>query len=684
MSTNHRRFSYNQAPLPVKISLPFTLVFCVFWMAGVVLVGQYFSWQLDNDRREQTAELKNLVERELERDLEGLRRSARLLANDELVVQGAANVDKPLLQQEILPSKAILDMDAIIVTDRDLNFLMDTRTLPYQDLDIQTQTAAELMKGGAGISTVVVSEDDKPPVMIGTAPIKDESGLAGGVILGSVLSGDRLQQINASIDEQLVVLADHHVVASTFPSDIPDTVYADINDFDWEEQGDLQRLVTLQDQSYLAQAIVLEGLGDEHFEVILLTSLAPLNKAKRALWLLISIPGIASALLLAGVGYWLAKRIARPIQEITEVALNVVKDDNFDLQAPVKSQDEIGALATSLNQLITWVGEYTDALEESAQTLETRVNERTQELSQALEKLQETQSQLIQTEKMSSLGQMVAGIAHEINNPISFIQGNIKPLDGYLTDLVELLETYQEEYPNPTEAVLDKREEVEVEFLVEDTTKILNSMKMGTQRVRDIIVSLRNFSRLDESAIKDVDLCEGLDSTLLILNHRIKSGVKIIKSYDELPLVRCSPAQINQVFTNIIVNALDAMFEADVELKQLEITTRTVSPDHVQVCIQDSGPGMPPEVKSKIFDPFFTTKPVGKGTGLGLGICFKIIQQHQGTIEVHSEPGKGTEFVITLPMFLDSNILDTVVSDGKVSLEKTSDHQPEKTSAQAA
>ncbi|MEL7354816.1 MAG: ATP-binding protein [Cyanobacteria bacterium J06560_5] len=190
---------------------------------------------------------------------------------------------------------------------------------------------------------------------------------------------------------------------------------------------------------------------------------------------------------------------------------------------------------------------------------------------------------------------------------------------------------------------------IEVDFLLEDSAKILDSMKMGTQRVRDIIVSLRNFSRLDEATIKDVDLCEGIDSTLLILNHRIKQGVKVITDYGSLPLVTCSPAQLNQVFTNIIANALDAMFEADVTPKELTITTRLLNDEQVQISIRDSGPGMPEAVKARIFDPFFTTKAIGKGTGIGLGICFKIIQQHQGTIVVNSEVGKGTEFLITLP-----------------------------------
>ena len=242
--------------------------------------------------------------------------------------------------------------------------------------------------------------------------------------------------------------------------------------------------------------------------------------------------------------------------------------------------------------------------------LEHQVAERTAMWKAAAEEAQQSRLQLIQTEKMSSLGQMVAGIAHEINNPISFIQGNINPLRKYVSDLTALLETYEAEYPNPTETVLKKQEDIEIEFLIEDSTKILDSMKMGAQRVRDIVVSLRNFSRLDEATTKDVDLHEGLDSTLLILNHRIE-GVTVTKSYNALPLVRCSPAQINQVFNNIITNALDAMFETDIPHKQLEITTRALSPEHVQVSIRDSGPGILHEVRSIIFDPLFTTKEVG-------------------------------------------------------------------------
>jgi signal transduction histidine kinase len=190
--------------------------------------------------------------------------------------------------------------------------------------------------------------------------------------------------------------------------------------------------------------------------------------------------------------------------------------------------------------------------------------------------------------------------------------------------------------------------------MLTDLPNILSSIQMGTKRVSDIVVSLRNYSRLDESLIKDVDIHEGIDSTLLILSHRLKQGVQVIKNYGVLPLVRCSPSQLNQVFTNIIANALDAMFDTNVQPMQIILTTRTLPNNQVQIVIGDTGPGMPAEIQAKIFDPFFTTKAIGKGTGLGLGICYKIIQQHQGSIKVNSTPESGTEFVITLPQDLES------------------------------
>jgi signal transduction histidine kinase len=287
-------------------------------------------------------------------------------------------------------------------------------------------------------------------------------------------------------------------------------------------------------------------------------------------------------------------------------------------------------------------------------TLEERVRDRTKELETALQQLQQTQIQLIQTEKMSSLGQMVAGIAHEINNPINFIHGNTVHLNEYVKDLCKLLQMYQATF-TPTRSITAYEEDVDIEFILEDIPQLLDSINLGTKRVKEIVLAMRNYSRLDEAEVKEVDIHEGIESTLLILHHRIKQGINVIKDYATLPRIACNPAQLNQVFTNIIVNALDAMEEQPNARKQLFISTCAIAPDAIQISFRDTGSGIPPDIQAKIFDPFFTTKSVGKGTGLGLGICYQIVRRHGGEITVNSTPQQGTEFVITLPIQLPTH-----------------------------
>lgn len=303
------------------------------------------------------------------------------------------------------------------------------------------------------------------------------------------------------------------------------------------------------------------------------------------------------------------------------------------------------------------------------------------QLEHTLHELQETQTKLIHTEKMSSLGQLVAGIAHEINNPVNFIYGNLTHASDYTEKLLEILRLYQLHYPHPNSEIHAAIQAIDFDFLVEDLPKIMTSMEVGAERIRSIILSLRNFSRLDEAEHKRVDLHEGIDNTLLILQHRLKSNsefpdIEVIKEYGDLPLVECYAGQMNQVFMNIITNAIDALDEglatrdkgtlgrtnnAQCPIPTIRISTQiSTDKSHLLLCIADNGPGMTPEVQKLIFDPFFTTKPVGRGTGLGLAISYQIIvEKHGGIMECISEPGKGTEFWIEIPLqaFAKDNIL---------------------------
>jgi two-component system NtrC family sensor kinase len=290
---------------------------------------------------------------------------------------------------------------------------------------------------------------------------------------------------------------------------------------------------------------------------------------------------------------------------------------------------------------------------------------KTVELSQAIEHLEQTQMHLVQSEKMSSLGQLMAGIAHEINNPINFINGNIAPAQEYIADLMTFLELYRECHPQAHPKIQAWMEAVDVEYLQEDLPKLIASMKMGGDRIRQLVLSLRNFSRMDEAECKPVDIHEGLESTLLILQHRLKArpnhpNIQVVRDYGQLPPVECYPSQLNQVVMNLIANAIDALEERDQQRSAAEseanpstITIRTEEVSHqaIAIRISDNGSGIPDDCRAKLFEPFFTTKPIGKGTGLGLSISHQIItEKHGGKLYCHSTPGQGSEFVIEIPM----------------------------------
>jgi two-component system NtrC family sensor kinase len=422
-------------------------------------------------------------------------------------------------------------------------------------------------------------------------------------------------------------------------------------------------LILVVDDTPANLEVVAEALGDAGFEVAIATD------GERAIkQATISQPDlILLDVMMPGVdGFETCRRLkaAPATSEIPIIFMTALSDTTdkvrgFNLGAVdyvTKPFQEAELLVRVKTQL---------KLRNLQQSLEQQVEQRTAELKAALQQVQQSQVQLVQSEKMAVLGQLVAGVAHEINNPINFIHGNLAHFQEYAEDMLSFMQLYQQHSANSAPELQTAAENLDLEFIQQDLPKTLASMKIGTQRICEIVRSLRNFSRIDESECKAVDIHEGINSTLLILQHRLKSKpehpeIRVIRDYGQLPPVECYAGSLNQVFMNILANAIDALEELNTKRTYQEnqdnpsqITIRTSVIDHqwVEIAIADNGSGIPKEIQQRIFEPFFTTKPVGKGTGIGMSISHQITtEKHRGKLVCSSTPGKGAEFIIQIPI----------------------------------
>jgi len=661
---------YSELSLKTKILLPLLFTFLCIWSVATISFGYFFTLRLEHKLKVQTEDISSLVIHSFQHEKQLLLLKARWIADSKEIAQLVASNNNVALLRNLLPIKESLQLDLIKIINKKGVLLAQLRQQELANVRFHDVAVNEAATIGMDLFDIMAAENQKSSLLVGLTSVKSTQEILGGVIIGKQLNDSVLNQIRARVNTHLVAFQNNQVTASTLET---------AKNTNWQSPEILAppTKVTIADQIFIAKSVRIFGINGTAAKIVLLKPMASLENSQRQLWLAIMFFSLSGATIFSLVVIKVVNLVVKRIFDLIKATKKLAIGD-MSTRIILTGNDEISTLGRSFNNMaeqiyFLWLGqqEAYEKLNQYSQTLEQKVKERTQELSdkaiylqKTLQELQHTQAQMIQNEKMSSLGQMIAGIAHEINNPVTFIQGNIEHAREYNQDLFNLIELYQKYYPQPPKEIGEQIENIELDYLKSDSQKLFSSMQNGSERIKKIILSLRNFSRLDEADCKQVDIHEGIDSTLLILHSRLQitskyPEIKIIQEYSSLPLVECYPSQLNQALMNILINAIDALYEyneqrtiEEIKLNPnwIHIATEVIDDHWVRIKITDNGAGIPENILPKLFDPFFTTKEIGKGTGLGLSVSYQIVvDNHGGKLSCQSTYGQGAKFIIEIP-----------------------------------